>query len=304
MHLTLKLITILLVLFCFHTTFAVDRICSAHSVHKNFTTSTNDGISLFGQSWEPADSIIGVICVFHGHGEHTGRYEQFASAMNDSGFAVTGFDLRGHGKSGGLRGHIPSYDQLMDDCSLILSETMKHYQGKPVFLLGNSMGGNIVVNYALRRKPQISGVIALAPQLRNAMTIPAWKVFAGRLFFDIWPTFGAGDGINRNYLSRSPEVVSSIKNDSLCHDRVTAHYFCINDAGEWALSHASDLKIETLIMHGDSDKVTSAEASRTFAEKSNHCTLKSLPGFYHQLYEEPGKEELFNYMVGWMRKRL
>lgn len=304
MRLTIKSFIVLLITFSFFNSNAAEKTNSKNQVHKTFTTSTSDGISLFGQSWEPTDSIIGIICVFHGHGEHTGRYEQFASVMNDSGFAVTGFDLRGHGKSGGLRGHIPSYDQLMDDCSLILNETVKRYQGKPVILLGNSMGGNLAINFALRRKPMVAGVIALAPQLKNAMTIPSWKMFAGRLLFDIWPTFGAGDGINRNNLSRSPEVVSSIKNDSLCHDRVTAHYFCINDAGEWALCHASELTIATLIMHGDSDKVTSAEASQAFAEKSNHCTLKILPGFYHQLYEEPGKEELFNYMAGWIRKRL
>lgn len=277
---------------------------SVHQLHKTFTITTSDGILLFGQSWEPADSIVGVVCLVHGHGEHTGRYATFAEAMNKAGFAVMGFDFRGNGKSGGPRGHVPSYEQVMDDCSLILDKTMRHYPKKPVFLYGHSMGGNFVINYALRRKPQIAGIIASAPQLRNSFKVPGWKLFTARILYYIWPTLTMGDGIDRDSVCRSPQVCNSLRTDPLNHDRVTARYLCIIDAGEWAISHAQELTNEMLVLHGDSDKLTSTDASRLFAGKSKHCTLKIWPGFYHQLYEEPGKEELFAYTIAWMRKQL
>jgi acylglycerol lipase len=290
------------VILFFSVTTAANNL--AQHIHKTFTITTNDGLSLFGQSWEPADSIVGVVCLFHGHGEHIGRYATFAAAMNDAGFAVMGFDLRGHGKSGGLRGHVPGYEQMMDDCSLILTETMRHYPKKVVFLYGHSMGGNLVINYALRRKPQIAGVIASSPQLRTSFPVPAWKLFVGRMLYNIWPTLTLSDGIDRNALCRSPQVLSSLKTDPLIHDRVTARYLCIMDAGEWAIKHASELTNEMLVMHGDSDRVTSADASRQFAVKTSHCSLKIWPGYYHKLYEEPGKEDVFKYTIAWMRGRL
>ena len=116
------------------------------------------------------------IMLVHGHGEHVARYDHVAAALTEKGYAMLGFDLRGHGKSGGPRGHTPSYDALMDDIASFSQQTDQRYAGLPRFLYGHSLGGNLVLNYALRRKPDLHGVIATGPWLKLAFDPPASQV--------------------------------------------------------------------------------------------------------------------------------
>ena len=131
--------------------------------HIEFTQQAPDGIQFYFQGWQPETPPKAVVCLVHGLGEHSGRYAHVAAALNDAGYALLGFDLRGHGKSGGPRGHTPSYETLMDDIGRLLAEAAHRYPGRPQFLYGHSLGGNLVLNYALRRKPGIGGVVATSP---------------------------------------------------------------------------------------------------------------------------------------------
>ena len=117
--------------------------------HIEFTRQSPDKLQFYFQGWEPETSPRAVVCLVHGLGEHTGRYAHVAAALNDAGYAVLGFDLRGHGKSEGLRGHTPSYETLMDDIGRLLDEAAQRYPGKAQFIYGHSLGGNLVLNYAL-----------------------------------------------------------------------------------------------------------------------------------------------------------
>lgn len=84
---------------------------------KHFKSSwqNKEGLNFYVQGWEPEQKPKAVIALVHGFGEHTGRYAHVGEAFNKVGYLLIGFDLRGHGKSGGARGHTPSYDALMDD---------------------------------------------------------------------------------------------------------------------------------------------------------------------------------------------
>ena len=140
-----------------------------------------DGLQLVGRSWEPAGEPRAVVCLVHGLGEHCGRYQHVAAALTEAGFAVLACDQRGHGRSAGKRGVIPSYDALMDDIGLLLEQASQRYPGKPRFLYGHSLGGNEVINYTLRRKPALAGVVATSPGLRTAFKPPAAQLAVGRL---------------------------------------------------------------------------------------------------------------------------
>lgn len=122
-----------------------------------------DGLYLHARRWEPDSGLKGVVCLVHGFGEHTGRYLHVAGHLAGAGYALVAFDQRGHGKSGGQRGHAPSYEVMMDDMDLLLDGAHRLYPGLPLFLYGHSMGGNLVLNYALRRKPQLMRVVAKSP---------------------------------------------------------------------------------------------------------------------------------------------
>ena len=121
---------------------------------------SSDGVDMYARGWAPAGTPKAAIMLVHGHGEHVARFDHVAAALTEKGYAMLGFDLRGHGKSGGARGHTPAYDALMDDIASFSRQTDQLYAGLPRFLYGHSLGGNLVLNYALRRKPDLHGVIA------------------------------------------------------------------------------------------------------------------------------------------------
>jgi alpha-beta hydrolase superfamily lysophospholipase len=263
-----------------------------------------DGLDMYARGWAPQGTPKAAIMLVHGLGEHVGRYDHVAAALTEKGYAMLGFDLRGHGKSGGPRGHTPSYDALMDDIASFSQQTEMRYTGLPRFLYGHSLGGNLVLNYALRRKPDLRGVIATGPWLKLAFDPPASQVTLGRLMNGIAPGFIQHSKLNTKGLSHDQTVVSAYENDPLVHDKISARLFvAIYESGLWALEHAAEFPLPLLIMHGSADPITSAKASQEFAQKvGGKATLKVWDGMYHEIHNELEKAEVFNTMLEWLGK--
>ena len=268
-----------------------------------FNLRPRDGLDLLARRWEPAGDPTGVLCVIHGLGEHGGRYDNLGDYMTSRGWTVIAIDLRGHGRSGGRRGHISSYDAMLDDISILITEAAGRYPGRPVFLFGQSMGGNLVINHALRRKSGIAGVIASSPMLRTAFEPPRWKRLLGKYLRSILPLLPLRNEIRAADLSRDPRVVHAYESDPLVHDRLTLRFYDVILAGEWAIRHASNMEVPALIMHGDSDRVTSSEASREFSVRAGDiCTYMVWEGFYHEIHNEPGKERALDHLTEWLNR--
>ena len=268
---------------------------------------SQDGLELFAHAFPAKDEPKAVICIVHGHGEHIERYEHVAHALNQAGYSVIGYDHRGHGQSEGPRGHIPSYDLLLDDLSRFRKEVNDYYPDLPHFIWGHSMGGNVVLNYILRHNPPTKGVIATGPWLKLAFEPPAIQLFLGKMMDKIKPDFTQETNLDTAALARDPDVVRAYEEDSLVHGKASARLIVEMLAnGDYALEHASELKAPTLLMHGGADRVTSAEASKTFAANApaDKLTLKIWDGFYHELHNEPEKDEVFKTIIEWMDARL
>ncbi|MHB1132608.1 MAG: alpha/beta hydrolase [Chloroflexota bacterium] len=271
--------------------------------YEEYTAASDDGLALFGRLWRPPGSARGVICLVHGIGEHSGRWSHVGAAVAAAGFAVLAQDLRGHGRSAGRRGHTPSFEVLMDDIATLLSEAERRFPGLPRCLYGHSLGGNLVLNHALRRQhPTIVGVIATGPWLRLAFEPPAWKVTLAKLLNDLWPSFGMGNGLDRSALSRDPQVEHAYATDPLVHDRITTRlYVSCAAAGRWALEHAADMRVPTLLMHGGQDRLSSLTASRDFAAATNGaCSLKVWDSLYHELHNEPEQQQVLAVVFDWI----
>ena len=263
-----------------------------------------DDLDLYARAWEPNREPKASIMLVHGLGEHVVRYDHVAAALTEAGYAMLGFDLCGHGKSGGPRGHTTSYDALMDDIAAFSVQVDKRYPGLPIFLYGHSLGGNLVLNYALRRKPDLRGVIATGPWLKLAFAPPASQVTLGRLMNGIAPGFTQHSKLNTNGLSHDQAVVSAYENDPLVHDKISVRLFVeMYETGNWALDHAAEFPLPLLLLHGSADPITSAEASQEFAEKAgDKVTLKIWDGLYHEIHNEPEKAEVFKVMLDWLAK--
>ena len=277
-----------------------------------FTQKSPDQLEFYFQGWLPQGEPMGVVCLVHGLGEHTGRYAHVGAALNAAGYALLGCDLRGHGKTGGPRGHIPSYDILMDDIGRLIDEAATRYPGKPLFLYGHSLGGNLVLNYALRRcsgqalrrNPAIAGVISTSPAIRVTNPLPAVQVALARVMNKLQPGMQMPNGLALEGLARDPEVIRAYTHDPLVHNKISVRLAMeMLQSGEWALEHAAEFPVPLLLVHGSADKITSAAATTEFARKTrNDCTLKIWDGFYHETHNEPDKAEALGFMVDWLRK--
>jgi alpha-beta hydrolase superfamily lysophospholipase len=268
--------------------------------------NTADGLTLWARGWKPVRPKA-TVCLVHGHGEHVGRYEHVAAALAQRDYALMGFDLRGHGRSGGARGHTPSYEALLEDIDEFCRQVAARQPGLPRFLYGHSMGGNLVINYALRRRPNLRGVIATGPWLELAFQPPPLKVALGKLMNRLAPSFTQASGLETKALAHDAAVVQAYENDPLVHGQISARLFiAMYEAGQWALQHAAEFPLPLLLMHGDADRLTSAEASRRFAAAAPQgiCTLRLWPGFYHEIHNEPEKEQVLQVLLDWLDTHL
>lgn len=263
---------------------------------------TEDGLSLHAVEWKPDGEMRGAICLFHGLGEHSGRYAHVAEFMNRHGYSVLSIDLRGHGKSEGQRGHSPGIDGMLNDIDLLINHAKQKYPDLSLFLYGHSLGGNLVLNYSLKRSSQVSGVIITSPFLRPAFDPATWKIALGKVLYSLWPTFSMWNELDTNALSKDQAVVDAYKQDPLVHDRITSRMgIDMLNTGEWALENAASFALSLLLMHGSGDQVCSPAASREFALKAEKvCTFKMWDELAHEIHNEPEKEEVLQYMLDWI----
>ena len=268
---------------------------------ESFHLHTSDGLALQGVHW-PLAQPTGVVALLHGLGEHIGRYQHVADRLNQAGYAVMGFDQRGHGASPGRRGHTPGYGLLMESIDRLLGAVNQAYPNRPVWLYGHSFGGNQVLNYVLRKPQQVAGVIASGPWLRLVMNINIVKVGLSKIAYYVLPRYTESNRVEARLTSHDPAMVSAYATDPLIHDRVTARLFVsAQRAGLYALHHAAQLQIPCLVMHGGEDPITAPTASRSFCVRAGeNATYKEWPGLYHEVHNEVERGEVLDYVVHWL----
>ncbi len=265
-----------------------------------FNFKTNDGLTMLGRVWQTTGTPKGIVNLVHGLGEHTGRYAHIAEALTKIGYNLIGFDLRGHGLSEGKRGHTPDYDYIMDDVELFLEKSSEFFgSDQPHFLYGHSLGGTIVLNYALRRKPALKGVISTDPALRLSFEPPKLKLIMGKVMADLMPSFSMNNALDVNALSRDAAIVKAYQDDVLVHDRLSAKLAMdLFDSGKYAMDHADEWTLPLLLMHGSEDHISSCKASEEFAEiAGDSVTFKEWEGYSHEIHNDIGKEDVITLMI-------
>ena len=269
-----------------------------------FTLTTSDKFQLHGIYFSPAAHIKGVIVLVQRMGEHFGRYKHVADFFISIGYAVVGMDFRGHGTSQGKKGHIASYQQLMDDTDLLVNKASELFNGVPLVMYGHSLGGNIAANYVLRRQAALKGLIITAPYFKLAFDPPAWKVTLSKIMAKIFTALTMSTELELAALSKDQSEVDAYKNDPLVHDKISAAFFTnVHAASLYPIEHAGELKIKTLAMHGQADRITSPQGTTAFAKKNPQMIeLKLWDGLYHEIHNEKEKQQVFEYIAGWLGK--
>jgi len=220
---------------------------------------------------------------------------------------LAGFDLRGFGRSEGIRGHIPSLEAYFDDIDLFLAEITRQYPEIPLFLYGNSMGGLLVLAYTPIRKPANAGVIATAPGLISAIEKQKGKVILAKVMGKLIPTLSKDSRLETSFAWRDPKAIKNYIHDPLVHRRVTASWgLSMLEAMRLAFKNASSFPSPLLLMHGTKDEIAYPIGSQKFADLApkDKVTLKMWEGFPHVLHEDPEKAEVFNVMIDWLNENL
>jgi acylglycerol lipase len=262
------------------------------------------GVKLFAQSWRPASAPRGVLVIVHGLKDHSARYEAFAEAAVRRGYAVHAFDLRGHGRSEGVRVYTSSFDDYLGDLRIFLQRVRDQEPGATPFLLGHSMGGAISTLYAMDRKGELRGLLLSGAALRTEVsgaTVTGTKVIAA-----VSPRAGVFQ-LDLNDFSRDPAVVWEGRVDPLVYQEPAPARTAreVLGAVERIGERMETLTLPVLIMHGGADRVTPPEGSKELYRRarSDDKTLRIYDGLFHDLLHEPEREQVTQDVLEWMDRR-
>jgi alpha-beta hydrolase superfamily lysophospholipase len=267
-----------------------------------------DAASFYVRGWEPdSGQPKAVIALVHGLGEHVGRYDHAGKALTQAGYALAGFDLRGHGKSGGTRGHIASLDAVLRDIRQFVEFQKHKFPGVPIFIYGHSLGGLLTLAYAIQHGEDIHGAIVTGAALRSPILEQKAKVLLVKLLGSLLPGMIIPTGLDPNTISRDPGVVQKYIADPLVHDKTSLGLARTGfSAIDFCFTHANEIKPPLLIMHGKADMGTYPSGSEDFAklasEKNPDVTLKIWDGLYHEIHNEPEQADVFKMIIEWLDK--
>ncbi len=270
-----------------------------------FNWQTKDGIQIYGKDWM-IENPKAVIALVHGFGEHCRRYDSMANYYNERQYAMLGYDRRGHGQSSGPRGHTPNYDCFLDEIDSLIVECKQRYPGKPIVIYGHSMGGNLVLNYMIKRpNPDIQLTIVTGPWIQLTKEPPGILKAIVRLIRKLSPTFAQENKIGI-YISRVQEEVDKYMNDPLVHGRISVNLACeMFKWSDYLYHYKGALTKPTLIMHAGEDKLTSLKATEKFVQNvDGDISFKIWEDLYHEIHNESVREQVYNYAIDWLGQKL
>jgi acylglycerol lipase len=271
----------------------------------DFNIKLRSGQILRGMIQSPGENTLAVVILVHGLGEHTHRYTNWAKMFSGKGIGFAGVDLPGHGQSDGTRGSIKNYDPLFEMIDILLNSCRKTFPGVPLFLYGHSLGGGIVLNYLLHKNPKIKGAIVTSPWLRLSFEPASSKVMLASVMRHLIPGLTQPSGLKVEHISHDAKVVEEYRKDPLVHGKISVGLFHgAMNAATYSLSHAGDLKVKTLLVHGSEDMICSPEGSREFASKTSFTELKIWDGGFHELHNETFRMDVFTFIINWINNQI
>ena len=264
------------------------------------------GLSLFYQAWYPPRAAKAVIALVHGFGEHCDRYATVTAALTQAGYVIFGFDNQGHGRSEGQRGHINRWQDYRDNVSAFLAQVRQHEPNLPLFVLGHSLGGLIVLDFALNTPQGLTGIIISGPPIRPVGIAKPYLVAIARILSGIWPRFSMDVGAGAETLSRDQTVVNQTEDDPLTHSMATVRWGteCLVAIAA-VRRNISQLQVPILLLHGSADKVNDVKGSREIFERiAIDKTLKIYPGSYHEPHNDLDRNQVMDDVVEWLDNHL
>jgi len=275
------------------------------------TLTLNDGTPLRLHTWPVQGSTTprGHVLIVHGLGEHGGRYAHVAAALNAQGWAVHGYDHRGHGGSGGARGTLPRDEALCEDLAAVIDH-LKVPAAERV-LLGHSMGGLVAARFvaeSLATQPAawarpVAALVLSSPALDPGLSALQRGLLA--VSAPLAPDRALGNGLKPDWVSRDPAVVRAYVADPLVHDRITPRLVrFIVDGGGVVRERAPHWRVPTLLMWAGADRCVAPAGSAAFAAATPTAVVaaRCFDGLAHELFNEPEQAQVLAHLTGWLAR--
>lgn len=266
------------------------------------------GLHLFFQSWKPAGADKKPILVFvHGMAEHSDRYQNPVSYFNDRDFGIYAMDLRGHGNSSGRRVYAESIDEFLKDIRLFVEHVRRREKDKKIFLIGHSFGGQLVLNFGAHFPEDVDGIVVSSPNVQLRVRLPLIKRLAAPILSRVIPKVALSNELDPSMVSRDPAVVEAYRNDPKIERRITTRLAdIVLENHLHILDLAKKFRVPCFLMHAGDDVICHPRGTEEFFKRIpiRDKALKIYEGFYHELFNEIGREQVFRDMEEWITERM
>ncbi|MCA0972845.1 alpha/beta hydrolase [Halobacillus litoralis] len=247
----------------------------------------------------------GTVIIVHGAFEHGGRYESLARQFQTDGFTVIYGDLPGQGETDGKAGHIKSFQQYVDTVSTWIEEADRT---KPVFLLGHSMGGTVVIRTMQTIKPDVHGVILSSPAagILNGAGKPLEAV--SKVLDKVSPSVRVKSPMKPEMVTRNQAVINKDLDDPLILEKVSVRWYHeFRRAIKKAFAEVEGFpNVPLLVMQAEADKMVEVKKTKEWfnlVDTDEKC-YKQWPNLYHEIFNEPEWEEVYRYTLDFIKRQL
>lgn len=257
--------------------------------------------------WEADSEAKAVIVIVHGASEHHGRYGWLIEMWRSSGFHVIMGDLPGQGlTSRSQRGHIDKFDEYILEVKAWIKTAYQF--DLPVFLIGHSMGGLISIRVLQEEKFDLAGVILSSPCLGLTHTPPKILDFLSHGLNKVFPKLRVDSGLSVEMATRNAEVREIDSTDTLYVTKMSIRWYrelvtAMKNAFE-KISSTGDIPM--LVMQAGDDKIVNKESVKEWFNKVplSEKRYKEWPDFYHEIFNEPDRETVYQYSKDFIESQL
>jgi alpha-beta hydrolase superfamily lysophospholipase len=265
------------------------------------------GVPIVYDVWTPDTPARAVVVLSHGLGEHARRYDHVAQYFGGAGLVTYALDHRGHGRSGGKRVLVRDISEYTGDFDTLVGIATREHPGLKCIVLGHSMGGGIVFAYGVERPDNYDLMVLSGPAVAAQDQVSPLKVLAAKVLGVVAPGLPAQE-LDVDAISRDPAVVAAYNADPMVyHGKVpTGIGRALLQVGETMPQRAPALTAPLLVVHGAEDRLVPVSGSRRLVGcvGSLDVELKVYPGLYHEVFNEPEREQVLGDVVSWITARL
>ena len=304
-------------------------------MHETSFITDSEGKKLHLYTWQPNQEAIGVIQILHGMAEHAGRYNMFAKKLAGNGYVVYAHDHRGHGKTDpdqlGFISEQDGFDLLVQNVEDITNHIKKEHPELPVVMFGHSMGSfllqrflqkssfspDAVVYSGSNGKPPaiLNAGILIASILKKLFGPEAKSPLLEKMSFGAYNKKFKPNRTDFDWLSRDNAMVDLYIDDPLCGFTCSTSFYHQLFTGLKKLhshkpfaDHTKDIPI--LIVSGDADPVSEMGKGIKSLEKCvrnssvTDLEVKVYPGGRHEMLNEINRDEVMDFIINWISKKL